>query len=278
MVRHACSIVSLAVAYVFTSFVGYRGIAPIGSSEEVAEAALANPVGGISGRVVFEGEILDRRLVVQAGNPRVDGLCCSEDIFSNEIVINPDDRGVMHAFVYLRSTVSPEQIPALLNKRPESPVNVEIEGCQFWPHASIVRTGQPIEVTSLDPTPHTVRTLPALNRACIATIPYDFNSTEPMPVGSLMIEGYSKRERVPFEVQCNDHKWMAAYWLVVDHPYAAVTDFHGRFTISGLPAGEHEFIVWHELTGFIHRKLRVKISPGETTDVKEISVAADRFR
>ena len=41
-------------------------------------------------------------------------------------------------------------------------------------------------------------------------------------------------------------------WLVVkDHPYVAVSDEHGHFELQHLPSGEHTFVVWQELSGFI---------------------------
>ena len=40
---------------------------------------------------------------------------------------------------------------------------------------------------------------------------------------------------VPFK--CNVHAWMNAYVGVLEHPYFAVTDASGRFSIPQLPAG-----------------------------------------
>jgi hypothetical protein len=42
---------------------------------------------------------------------------------------------------------------------------------------------------------------------------------------------------------------MRGWLLIVDHPYAAVTDEDGRFEIPQLPAGEHRFRLWHERPG-----------------------------
>ena len=84
-------------------------------------------------------------------------------------------------------------------------------------------------------------------------------------------------EKLPIEVQCNIHNWMKAYWLILDHPYASISDENGKFTIADLPVGEHEFAVWQEKTGYIERKFKVTVVAGETTDVGVIKVPATKF-
>ena len=42
------------------------------------------------------------------------------------------------------------------------------------------------------------------------------------------------------------HSWMNAYVHVFDHPYYAVTDGKGRFTIKDVPAGKYTLEFWHE--------------------------------
>ena len=105
MARRWCAICAVASAYAVPLFVGFGELASVEPAENLTDFNSPLLCGDISGRVVFEGEIPDRRLVVRMSNPRVDGFCCSDDIVSNELIVNPDDRGVMHVFVYLRSEV-----------------------------------------------------------------------------------------------------------------------------------------------------------------------------
>ena len=53
----------------------------------------------------------------------------------------------------------------------------------------------------------------------------------------------------PFKIKCDVHPWMGAYLGVFDHPYFAVTDDSGSYTISGLPAGKYVIEAWHEKLG-----------------------------
>ena len=52
---------------------------------------------------------------------------------------------------------------------------------------------------------------------------------------------------VPFK--CNVHAWMHGYIGVLEHPFFAVTDASGRFSIPQLPPGTYTIEVWHERFG-----------------------------
>ena len=81
-------------------------------------------------------------------------------------------------------------------------------------------------------------------------------------------------EPLPISVRSDFHPWMQAYWLVVDHPYAAITDKQGRFVIENLPPGKLIFKVWHERVGYVDPKLNITIEPGQVTAQPTISVDA----
>jgi len=72
---------------------------------------------------------------------------------------------------------------------------------------------------------------------------------------------------LPIQVKCDLHSWMQAYWLVLDHPYSAITQADGTFEIKDLPVGTHQFRVWHERVGYLERSLKVKIKDGQTTQL-----------
>jgi len=46
------------------------------------------------------------------------------------------------------------------------------------------------------------------------------------------------------------HPWVKAYVWSFDHPYFAVTDAWGQFTIPDAPAGTYRLVVWHEAVGY----------------------------
>ena len=64
----------------------------------------------------------------------------------------------------------------------------------------------------------------------------------------LMSVTFDKAE-APFKVKCDVHPWMGAFLGVFDHPYFAVTDDSGSYTISGLAPGKYVIEAWHEKLG-----------------------------
>lgn len=53
-------------------------------------------------------------------------------------------------------------------------------------------------------------------------------------------------QRTPIPFKCDIHPWMKGYLRVFDHPYFAVTDADGKFTIKDAPEGKWRLVVWHE--------------------------------
>jgi hypothetical protein len=57
------------------------------------------------------------------------------------------------------------------------------------------------------------------------------------------------RQAGVLKVVCDTHAWMLAYIHVFDHPFFAVTDEHGRFSIPDVPPGVYTLTAWHEDAG-----------------------------
>ena len=66
-------------------------------------------------------------------------------------------------------------------------------------------------------------------------------------------------------VYCHIHSHMSATILVLDHPYFAVPDLNGTFTLGGVPAGRYTLVGWHERIG--ERPSTVQIEAGSTAVV-----------
>ena len=62
-----------------------------------------------------------------------------------------------------------------------------------------------------------------------------------------------------------DHPWPRAYLAVFDHPYYAVTNADGSFSIDGVPPGTYTLASWHERTG--KHAQPVEVTAGRTVKV-----------
>lgn len=73
------------------------------------------------------------------------------------------------------------------------------------------------------------------------------------------------------DIRCNPHPEEAAFLLVFDHPYAAVSGPDGTFTIPNVPAGLHDVWVWHDGETRMWRAVDVAAG-GATEIVVEVAV------
>jgi len=227
--------------------------------------------GNLSGQFVLDGAIPKLKPKVKQGDTKVrDAQCCSANQVTNEeLVVNPKNKGIQHIFVYLKS-ISKSKIHPDLKASAKKEVVFDQKGCRFTPHSLIVRTDQQVRVKSDDNIPHNTHTIPI------------FNKGENFIVGAndrvgIKMPRFTIKERLPIEVKCDIHGWMSARWLILDHPYAAVTDKDGKFTIKNLPEGPFQFIVWHERVGYINKTLKTEIAANKTTDLGAVKVGLDRF-
>lgn len=236
------------------------------------QSAQAQGHGDLTGQIVYDGDQPKLVLKVKKGDPTAKdpAVCAANDVVSDELTVNPENKGIQHIFVFLRSKVSKSDIHPDLQKSKEATVVFDQKGCQFIPHTLMVRTDQQVVVKSADNVAHNTHTHSIFNQGQNFIVGANDRVGVTMPKFAL-------KERLPFRVTCDIHPWMLAWWLVVDHPYTAVTDKDGKFTIPKLPAGEHEFTIWHEKVGYIEKELAVKIAADKVTDLKVVKVAADRF-
>jgi len=118
-----------------------------------------------------------------------------------------------------------------------SPAMLDQVSCIYTPSILAVQTGQKISVKNSDPVMHNVHTRPTvagndeMNKAQFA------NAAD-------LIFTFTKPEDF-LKFQCDVHPWMFAWVTVVDHPYFAVTDKDGNFTIKDVPPGKYKIMATH---------------------------------
>jgi plastocyanin len=225
--------------------------------------------GTVTGQYVFSGDIPKPELLFAKGAASKDPeVCSAEDTFKDDLVINADSRGIANIFVYLAK--APAKVHPDLKAAAESTITFDQKNCVFIPHAMVTRIGQKVEVLNSDGVPHNTHSFPLKNAAKNVVVSPNTGS------GKGEIFENKLGETLPYNVKCDFHPWMSAYWLAVDHPYAVVTDRDGKFTIPNLPVGDHELRVWHERVGYIERKLAVKVAAGDNA-LKPVELTIEKL-
>lgn len=166
-------------------------------------------------------------------------FCGKKDIKDQRLIVNDANKGIKNVVVYIytgrRGTDLPKQEP---KKRT---LNLANDDCVFEPHVLITQTGDTIQVTNPDEVGHNTNLAFFNNPAQNFTI----------PAGQSKDVLLKDAEPAVIPVACNIHPWMVGHILVVDHPFAAVSNEDGVIEIKGIPVGKDVvFRAWHEVGTF----------------------------
>ena len=205
-------------------------------------------------------------------------FCGKKDIADERLIVNPENKGIKNVVVYIytgsRGTKLPKQKPR------ERKLALDNKACIFEPHVLLTQVGDTIKVNNPDDVGHNTNLAFFNNEAQNFTIPAK-QSKEVL---------LKEPEPAVIPVACNIHPWMVAHVLVVDHPFAGISDENGVLEIKGIPAGEEiVFRAWHEVGTFKSEiyiggekekwksnKFEVEIKPG-MNDLGTVEVPIDEF-
>jgi plastocyanin len=226
--------------------------------------------GTLKGQFILDGAIPDLKAAGTEADANGGDIktCGGKTVPSELLVVDKATKGIANIFVYLQK--APEKIHPSLVKPAQAVIDFDQKVCQFLPRYLIVRVGQTVKVLSNDPVTHNTHTHPFRNT--------EFNQTIPPKERKGIDITFNAVEKRPMSVTCDIHRWMKSWWLVIDHPYAAVTDAEGKFAIGKIPAGEYEFIVWQESSGFVVKNFKVKIPDNGVADKGTIKVPVSVFK
>ena len=215
--------------------------------------AAGSPVaaaGTLKGRIHFKGEKPAPVKLNMSADKRCGRLRGGEDVYSDQVVVN-DNNTLKNVFIYVKNGLKPKKYTV-----PDEMVSLDQTGCMYRPRVFGIMVGQNLEITNNDETFHNVH--------AVAKNSEGFNIGQPNK-GMKRIKTFSRPE-VMVKIKCDVHNWMAAYAGVMEHPFFAVSDDEGSFTIPDLPAGEYEIETWHEKYGTKTMKVSVGASDVKTAD------------
>ncbi len=159
------------------------------------------------------------------------------------------NQAVRDVIVYLGAGVTAGR------SRPVAPVTLDQRGCDFVPRVQIAASGAPLVLRNSDPTLHVVRIDSMSSTNAIQTL---LTAATPYAGSEKRFQLANFREPTLLKaMNVNGRDWMAAYIAVMPHPWAALTDAEGRFTLRDVPAGTHKLFAWHEVLGTLVREVKV---------------------
>lgn len=196
--------------------------------------ALAQETGQLKIRFEYGGGPVD----LAAVTVNKDVAFCGKSVVPDErLLVNGENKGVKNVVLYVYTRGDGEfDVPAA-----NRTLTLANDKCRFQPHVVIAQTGDKLRVTNPDEVTHNANLQFIVNNAQNFTIP---------PGQEKTVDLVSK-EPAPIPVECNIHPWMKAYVVVLDHPYAGLSDDNGDLTIDNLPVGKTlTFRVNHEVGSF----------------------------
>ncbi|MBI2000326.1 MAG: hypothetical protein HYS69_03890 [candidate division NC10 bacterium] len=207
--------------------------------------ALAQDAGSISGRITLAGEPPAKKKVDVTKDKEV---CAKVEHFDESLVVG-SDKGVANVVVTV--------VGAKGGKFASQKVELDQKGCKYTPRVVVVPTTGQLDILNSDGILHNIHTYSTANPS--------INKAQPK-FKKVLTEKFAKPEII--KAACDAHAWMTGWIVATDHPFVAVTDEKGNFTIKDVPAGNYKVEIWHETLGKQVKDVSVKAKEGAKLTVE----------
>jgi len=220
----------LPALLVLALFLGAPGDSSAYETGEVAGG------GSVAGTVQFLGAAPAPKAVAITQDAE---FCGKTPIMSEALVVAPD-KGLANVVVFITGvTAGKAAVPGI--------AKLDNKNCRYEPHVVAMVVGSKLQIGNADPILH--NTHARLPKADV------FNVALPME-GQVIDRTIDKMGLM--KVGCDaGHDWMTAWIATFDHPYFAVTDASGKYSIPDLPPGDYTLVAWHEKLGRKSQAIKV---------------------
>jgi hypothetical protein len=209
----------------------------------VLRAQDAKDWSDVKGRIIWG----DKNIPVQKpitsikGNRDQNHCLAKGDVLDEEWVVNAKNKGLKWTFVWLeKKDKTPLPIHPALKAIKQKEVEMDQPRCMFIPHALGMRQGQLLKAKNSSTIQHNFKWTTGDGTGGNVLL---------APKGSFLIKNL-EADPFPVTINCNIHGWMKAWVRVFDHPYFAVTDENGAFSMPKAPAGNYQLFIWHGSGGW----------------------------
>ncbi len=208
--------------------------------------AAAPTAGSITGAVTWTGPAPEAKPVDRSSDP-----VCATSARGAEAVVVTDGK-LRDVLVRIKVGGAPAAAA------PTAPAVIAQTECMYTPRVVGVVAGQPLEIRNLDATFHNVR-----GNALTKVL---WNLAQPKGAAPIVRDLAGRAPGDVVSLHCDVHPWMAAWVVVSDHGFFAVTGADGGFTLPGVPPGSYTVEAWHPTLGL--KTAKVKVKKGKATKVR----------
>jgi hypothetical protein len=201
--------------------------------------ALAQEGGTLSGRITYAGSPPAKKMLDITKDKEV----CGKVEHYDESLIVGSDKGLANVVVTV--------VGAKGGKFASQKVELDQKGCRYVPRVVVVPTTGQLDILNSDGILHNIHTYGTANPS--------INKAQPK-FKKVMTEKFAKPEII--KAACDAHAWMTGWIVVTDHPFVAVTDEKGSYTIKDVPPGNYKVEIWHETLGKQVKEVSIKAKEG----------------
>ncbi|MDT3778056.1 hypothetical protein PJI16_10860 [Nitrospira sp. MA-1] len=159
---------------------------------------------------------------------------------------------------------------------PSTPAMVQTKDCMFLPHVGTAKAGQDLHFQNWDPVEHK---LEIFLTSATGGLHLFGQTLPPHPdnrKGDFLSEGKTGTHRAGTKVtyavektgiilfRCSYHEFMEGWGIVLPHPYVTQAGKRGEFSITDIPPGTYNLVIWHPMGQTI---TSIHILPGRTLNV-----------
>jgi len=209
------------------------------------DAGAVSSGGSISGTVKFAGTAPEPKPIEVTKDADV---CAKTPKFEESLVVG-EGNGLKNVVVSITNISSGKEFGDAMA--------LDQKECLYTPHITLTQVGTELVILNNDGILHNIHSYSEANPA--------FNQAQPK---------FRKKLKKKFDqpeivrVECDADGWMKGWVVVMEHPYYAVSDGSGAFTLTDVPTGEYELKFWHEMLGEVMQNITVEAGGEASLSVK----------